>query len=59
MLLGKPESVAFGVRKEDTRLLAALNDHIANARKSGAWSRLAHKYFGESALEILRKARSE
>lgn len=59
MFVGKPESVAFGVRKEDTELLGALNEHIDRLHRSGAWNRLVVKYFGESALEILRKARSE
>lgn len=57
--VGPPSSLAYGVRKADVALLAALNDYISNLRKSPTWSRLVVKYFGESAVEILRKARSE
>jgi len=56
MYVGKPGSLAFGLRKEDTQLQAALNDHIARVRKSGAWSRMVVKYFGENALSILQQA---
>lgn len=57
MFLGAPESLAYGVRKEDAKLLGALNDYIGNLRKTQTWSRLVVKYFGESAPEILRRAR--
>jgi ABC-type amino acid transport substrate-binding protein len=56
MYLGKPGSLAFGLRKEDTQLRAALNDHIGRVRRSGAWSRMVIKYFGENALTILQQA---
>jgi ABC-type amino acid transport substrate-binding protein len=56
--IGPPGSYALGVRKGDTRLLAAVNDFIQNFRLSGAWNRLTVKYFGEMALEVLRKARA-
>jgi len=59
MFLGKSESIAYGLRKEDQQLLAALNQHIGHVHKSGGWSRLVLKYFGQDALEILKKARSE
>jgi hypothetical protein len=36
---------------------AALDDYVANLRKTASWSRLVVKYFGESALEILKKSR--
>ena len=32
---------------------------IENLRKTATWSRLAVKYFGESAPEVLKKARAE
>jgi ABC-type amino acid transport substrate-binding protein len=57
--VGPPSSLAYGVRKGDGALLAALNDYIANLRRSPTWNRLVVKYFGESAVEVLRKARSE
>jgi ABC-type amino acid transport substrate-binding protein len=56
MYVGKPGSLAFGLRKEDTELRAALNDHIGRVRRSGAWSRMVIKYFGENALTILQQA---
>src|SRR5262249_52999776 len=57
LFLGRPASLAFGVRKEDDGLLAALNEFVTNVRHTSTWSRLAVKYFGESAPEILKKAR--
>ncbi len=57
MFLGPPDSMAWGVRKTDAALLAALNEYLGNVRKTGTWSRLVVKYFGESALDILRRAR--
>ena len=59
MFVGTPSSLAFGVRKTDPQLLAALNDYIENFRKTPSWSRLVVKYFGEAAPEILKKARQE
>jgi len=57
--VGPPSSLAYGVRKEDRALLAALNEYISNVRRSPAWGRLVVKYFGSSALDVLKKARSE
>ena len=59
LVLGPPESLAYGVRKEDQALLAALNDHLQVVRSSGTWNRLTIKYFGDGAPVILRKAREE
>jgi ABC-type amino acid transport substrate-binding protein len=56
--LGPPRSLAYGVRKEDTALLQALNEYIDNVRRTPTWSRLVVEYFGNSAPEILRKARA-
>lgn len=55
--IGKPESLAYGVRKEDAALLVALNDYLSNLRRTQTWSRLVVKYFGDAAPEILKKAR--
>lgn len=55
--IGKPGSLAYGVRKEDEKLLLALNGYLSNLRKTQTWSRLVVKYFGDSAPEILKKAR--
>jgi len=59
LFLGRPASLAYGVRKEDGQLLAALNEYVANVRRTTTWSRLAMKYFGASAPEILKKARGD
>jgi ABC-type amino acid transport substrate-binding protein len=57
--LGPPGKLAFAVRREDAALLRDLNAYLAAHRQSGRWSRLLVKYFGPSAPEVLRKARSE
>ena len=54
--LGPPGSLAWGVRKDDGELLALLNAHIENTRRSIGWNRLVVSYFGEDSVEILRKA---
>jgi ABC-type amino acid transport substrate-binding protein len=59
LFLGPPTSLAYGVRKEDTALKAALDEYVGNVRRTPTWSRLVVKYFGEDAPEILKKARSE
>jgi ABC-type amino acid transport substrate-binding protein len=57
MFVGEPGSLAFGVRLADAELLQALDGYIQNVRRTATWNRLAVKYFGESAPEVLRKAR--
>ena len=59
LFVGPPGSLAYGVRRENGELLAALNGYIENVRKTATWSRLVVKYFGEAAPEILKKARLE
>jgi len=59
LFLGPPGSLAFGLRRQDTALASALDAYIENLRKTATWSRLAVKYFGESAPEVLKKARAE
>lgn len=59
LFLGQPASLAYGVRKDDGQLLKALNEYVANVRRTPTWSRLAMKYFGASAPEILKKARGK
>ena len=58
MFIGPPGSLAYGVRKEDDALQAALDTYIDGLRRTPTWSRLVVKYFGDRAPEILRKARS-
>jgi membrane-bound lytic murein transglycosylase F len=59
MFLGPPGSLAYGVRKEDAALLQALDEYVDNLRRTPTWNRLVVKYLGDSAPEILRKARSD
>jgi len=58
MFVGRPSSLAYGVRKDDAALLKALHEYVGNFRRTPTWSRLLVKYFGEAAPELLRKARS-
>lgn len=53
VMLGEPGSSAFAVRKGDSELLAALDQYLANFRKSPSWNRLLVKYFGDQALDVL------
>jgi len=57
LFLGTPNSLAWGVRKQDAALKAALDEYIENTRHTLTWNRLVVKYFGEAAPEILRRAR--
>jgi polar amino acid transport system substrate-binding protein len=59
VFLGPSQSLAYAVKREDAALLAALNEHIAGLRKTGAWPRLVEKHFGAASLDIVRKVRSE
>jgi len=59
LFLGKPGSLAYGVRKGDAKLLAELNQFLDNVRRTPTWSRLVVKYFGEAGLDILKRARTE
>ena len=57
--VGPPSSLAYGLRKDDPALLAALNEYIGNLRRAPTWNRLVVKYFGEAAPEVLRRARGD
>lgn len=57
MFVGSAGSLAFAVRKDSPRLKAALDEYVANVRRTPTWSRLVLKYFGAQAPELLRKAR--
>jgi membrane-bound lytic murein transglycosylase F len=59
LFVGPPSSLAFAVRKGDAALLQALDSYVTNVRKSPTWSRLVVKYFGASAINVLKKARAE
>ncbi len=56
LFLGPPSQFAWGVRRDDTALRSALNDHLALARNSGAWRRLVIRYFGDAAVDMLKRA---
>jgi ABC-type amino acid transport substrate-binding protein len=57
--VGPPESLAYAMRPGDTLLRAALDEHLRTIRRTGTWNRLAVKYFGTAAPEILKKAREQ
>lgn len=59
MFLGPPASLAWATRQEDAALRQALDAYLEASRRSGAWNRLIVKYFGEAALEVLKKARAQ
>jgi ABC-type amino acid transport substrate-binding protein len=56
MFVGGGSQFAFGVRKGDSILREALNEHIALLSKTGQWNRLVVKYFGPAAVDIMKKA---
>jgi ABC-type amino acid transport substrate-binding protein len=55
--VGPPASGAWGVRKEDEDLRAALNTHLGALRQSPAWGGMVLRYFSQDALELLARAR--
>jgi membrane-bound lytic murein transglycosylase F len=57
MMLGAPTGIGFAARKDQPRLLAALNEYVINTRKTATWSRLVVKYFGADALEVLKRSK--
>jgi ABC-type amino acid transport substrate-binding protein len=59
MFVGPKASLAFGVRKQDAELRRALDDYVTNLRRTPTWNRLVVKYFGDAAVEILRRAQAE
>jgi ABC-type amino acid transport substrate-binding protein len=50
---------AWGVRKDAPLLLQALDEYVTNVRRSPTWSRLVVKYYGDLALQVLKRARDE
>lgn len=59
MFLEPPGSLALAVRKDSPQLREAINTFLANARRSGAWNRLVVKYFGDAAVDLLRRAQEQ
>jgi arginine/ornithine transport system substrate-binding protein len=56
MFVGARTHFAWGVRKEDTKLRDALNEHLGIVRRTGAWQRFVVKYFGEAAVDMIKQA---
>lgn len=59
MFVTPPQSLAWGVQKQDVTLKAEFDQFLGNLRKSPTWNRLVVKYFGESALELLKRVRQQ
>lgn len=59
LFLGPPGALAWGVRKTDPALKAALSSYVTSVRRTSTWNRLVVKYFGEDAPNVLRQARGE
>lgn len=59
LFLGAPGSLAWGVRKADSKLRDSLDEYIAGVRRTPTWGRLVVRYFGEDAPLVLKKARAE
>jgi ABC-type amino acid transport substrate-binding protein len=55
--VGGKRSLALAVRADAPQLRDALNEYIANLRRTPTWNRLMLKYFGDGAIEILKAAR--
>jgi ABC-type amino acid transport substrate-binding protein len=59
LVLGSSVGRAWAVRKDAPQLLKTLDDYVTNTRRTTTWNRLVIKYYGEMALEVLRKAREQ
>jgi ABC-type amino acid transport substrate-binding protein len=57
--VGPRQGLAYALRNRDVASLAALDEYIANLRRTPSWNRLVVKYFGDLALEILRNVQKE
>jgi membrane-bound lytic murein transglycosylase F len=57
MYVGPKFSLAFALRKDAPALVDALNEYVANLRRTATWNRLVLKYFGDSAIDILKASR--
>jgi polar amino acid transport system substrate-binding protein len=57
LVLAPSPGPAWAVGKEAPQLLAAAGEYLLNLRKTATWDRLVVKYYGEYALEVLRKSR--
>src|SRR5262249_28639006 len=55
--VGPPGTGAWAGRREDAAPRSALDEFLANTRKSPSWSRLVVEYFGDQALAVLGRSR--
>ena len=55
--LGESMSGCWAVRKTSPLLREKLDEFLATARGGGTWSRLVVKYYGDRAVQILKKAK--
>jgi ABC-type amino acid transport substrate-binding protein len=58
LYVGPRSQFAWGLRKGNTKLRNALNEHLVMVRRTGAWQRFVVKYFGEAAVDMLKQAES-
>jgi membrane-bound lytic murein transglycosylase F len=56
MFIGPPSHFAWGVSKKNAELRAALDEYLDTMHRTGAWTRLVARYFGEASVAILKKA---
>jgi ABC-type amino acid transport substrate-binding protein len=54
--LGEPGSSAWGLRRQDAGLKAALDEYLRAFRRGSSWSRLVVTYFGDDALTVVGRA---
>jgi membrane-bound lytic murein transglycosylase MltF len=57
--VGEPGSLAWAVRKEDTALLASLDEYLNAVRRTPTWHRLVLSHFGSDAAKVLKRSRGE
>jgi ABC-type amino acid transport substrate-binding protein len=57
--LGQPGSSAWGLRRQDSGLRAALDDYLRALRQGSSWSRLVVTYFGDDALTVVGRAEAK
>lgn len=59
LFLGDPGHACYGLRRGDAALRDALDAYIDGTRRTGNWSRLVVRYFGDDALSILGRAKKQ
>jgi ABC-type amino acid transport substrate-binding protein len=59
MFVGPGSGLAWGVRKGSRELRKEMDSFLGAFLASGQWNKLVVRYFGASAPDLLKKARSE